>query len=98
MKIHGTYSFPFDDHDILSIHSVLYLPLYHAERAWSYAMELKEQDHNEKMEQGEDANSRLKFHLHGRLRKAAEWSQRLMNMCSLRGDVYVSISISIFKF
>jgi hypothetical protein len=49
-------------------------------------MQLKEDDNLEQAEYGEDANSRIKFHLHGRLRKAAEWSQRLATLCSTKAD------------
>ncbi|TMW69576.1 hypothetical protein Poli38472_001732 [Pythium oligandrum] len=75
---------------------LLYLPLYNAERAWSYAMQLKEDDNTEKMELGDDANSRIKFHLTGRLRKAAEWSQRLVEICAARADARTSLEAEAY--
>ncbi|GLE04321.1 hypothetical protein PINS_up013236 [Pythium insidiosum] len=75
---------------------LLYLPLYSAERAWSYAMQLKEDDNAEKLEHGEDANSRIKFHLAGRLRKAAEWSQRLAEICAVKADARTSLEAEAY--
>ncbi|CEG38668.1 signal recognition particle 68 kda protein [Plasmopara halstedii] len=75
---------------------LLYLPLYNAERAWGYAMQLKEDDNLDKSENGEDANSRIKFHLNGRLRKAAEWSQRLAEICAVRADVRTSLEAEAY--
>lgn len=69
--------------------SHLYLLLYNAERAWGYAMQLKEDDNLDKAENGDDANTRIKFHLTGRLRKASEWSQRLVAVCAAKADAYV---------
>lgn len=48
-------------------------------------------DNLEKTENGDEANSRIKFHLNGRLRKAADWSQRLAEICAVRADAYVAI-------
>lgn len=70
----------------------LYIPLYNAERAWSYAMQLKEDDNLDKAENGDEANSRIKFHLNGRLRKAADWSQRLADICAERADACVCLA------
>lgn len=67
-------------------YSHLYLPLYNAERAWSYAMQLKEDDNLEKAENGDEANTRIKFHLTARLRKAADWSERLVTICTAKAD------------
>ncbi|RLN72884.1 hypothetical protein BBJ28_00020683 [Nothophytophthora sp. Chile5] len=74
----------------------LYLPLYNAERAWSYAMQLKEDDNLEKSENGEDANSRIKFHLNGRLRKAADWSQRLVAICAAKADARTGLEAEAY--
>lgn len=58
------------------------LLLMNAERAWSYAMQIRQEEQQEKEELGEDeTNSRLKFHLVGRLTKAAKWSQDLVRLC-----------------
>ncbi|TDH70331.1 hypothetical protein CCR75_003995 [Bremia lactucae] len=75
---------------------LLYIPLYNAERAWSYAMQLKEDDNLDRSEHGENANSRIKFHLNGRLRKAVEWSQRLATICAARADIRTSLEAEAF--
>ncbi|KAI9917726.1 hypothetical protein PsorP6_012356 [Peronosclerospora sorghi] len=75
---------------------LLYLPLYNAERAWGYAMQLKEDDNLEKSENGEDANSRIKFHFNGRLRKAAYWSQQLAAICAVRADARTSLEAEAY--
>ncbi|KAG2522513.1 hypothetical protein BBO99_00004828 [Phytophthora kernoviae] len=75
---------------------LLYLPLYNAERAWGYAMQLKEDDNLDKSENGDDANSRIKFHLNGRLRKAADWSQRLAEICAVRADARTSLEAEAY--
>lgn len=75
---------------------LLYLALYNAERAWGYAMQLKEDDNLDKSENGDDANSRIKFHLNGRLRKAAEWSQRLAEICAVRADARTSLEAEAY--
>uniref|UniRef100_K3XAM4 Signal recognition particle subunit SRP68 n=1 Tax=Globisporangium ultimum (strain ATCC 200006 / CBS 805.95 / DAOM BR144) TaxID=431595 RepID=K3XAM4_GLOUD len=74
----------------------LYLPLYNAERAWSYAMQLKEDDNLDKAEHGEDANTRIKFHLTGRLRKASDWSQRLATICAAKADARTSLEAEAY--
>lgn len=63
--------------------SHLHIPLFNAERAWSYAMQLKQDD------QLED-NPRLRFHLVKRLRKAAEWAANLKQLCRERCDECVA--------
>ncbi|KAL3672613.1 hypothetical protein V7S43_001908 [Phytophthora oleae] len=63
---------------------MLYLRLYNAERVCGYAMQLKEDDNLDKPENGEDANSHIKFRLIGRFRKATEWSKRLVEICAAR--------------
>ena len=54
----------------------LMLPLYMAERAWSYAMALKRENTS--------AEPRPRFHLQHRLNKAAKWSAELKALCSTR--------------
>lgn len=54
----------------------LLLPLYAAERAWSYAMALKR----------ETNDPRPRFHLLHRLKKAAKWSAELKALCATRAD------------
>ncbi|CAI5706628.1 unnamed protein product [Peronospora effusa] len=75
---------------------LLYLPLYNAERAWGYAMQLKEDDNLDKSENREDGNSRIKFHLNGRLRKAADWSQKLAEICAVRADARTSLEAEAY--
>ncbi|TYZ62172.1 hypothetical protein PybrP1_009643 [[Pythium] brassicae (nom. inval.)] len=74
----------------------LYLLLYNAERAWGYAMQLKEDDNLDKAENGDDANTRIKFHLTGRLRKASEWSQRLVAVCAAKADARTSVEAEAY--
>nr|CCA20089.1 signal recognition particle putative [Albugo laibachii Nc14] len=75
----------------------LYIALYNTERAWGYAMQLKEDDTLEKTKYGENASSRIKFHLTGRLRKAAEWSQRLESVCAVKADARTSLEAEAYK-
>ncbi|KAL0583355.1 hypothetical protein ABG067_006735 [Albugo candida] len=75
----------------------LYIALYNTERAWGYAMQLKEDDTLEKAKYGDDASSRIKFHLTGRLRKAAEWSQRLESVCAVKADARTSLEAEAYK-
>jgi tetratricopeptide (TPR) repeat protein len=56
----------------------LMLPLYAAERAWSYAMALKRENTAQE--------PRPRFHLLHRLKKAAKWSAALSALCATRGD------------
>ena len=53
----------------------LYLPLVSAERAWSFAMQLKQESNTE---------VRKKYHLHARLRKAVKFAEELetLSQCS----------------
>jgi signal recognition particle subunit SRP68 len=52
---------------------LLLLPLFQAERAWSYAMQLKQESNSE---------PRKKFHLVNRLRKAIAHSNEMEKFCS----------------
>ena len=56
----------------------LMMPLYCAERAWSYAMAIKREN--------TASEPRPRFHLLHRLNKAAKWSAALSSLCALRGD------------
>jgi hypothetical protein len=51
----------------------LQLVLFQAERAWSYAMQIKEE--------ADDEAGRSKFHLLRRLTKATKWSNLLCEQC-----------------
>ncbi|OQR90134.1 signal recognition particle [Thraustotheca clavata] len=74
----------------------LMLPLYHSERAWSYAMQLREDERNDKEENGDEASSRIKFHLLGRLKKAVVWSDKLATLCTQRGDARTSLEAEAY--
>ncbi|KDO27010.1 hypothetical protein SPRG_07722 [Saprolegnia parasitica CBS 223.65] len=74
----------------------LMLPLYHSERAWSYAMQLREDERNDKEENGDEASSRIKFHLMGRLKKAVAWSDKLVALCSERADARTSLEAEAY--
>uniref|UniRef100_A0A8D3C8E9 Signal recognition particle subunit SRP68 n=1 Tax=Scophthalmus maximus TaxID=52904 RepID=A0A8D3C8E9_SCOMX len=58
--------------EMLSDHRYLLLVLMEAERAWSYAMQLKQEANTE---------PRKRFHLLARLRKAAKHSEKLEKLC-----------------
>jgi signal recognition particle subunit SRP68 len=58
-----------------------FLALVSAERAWAYAMQLKQES-----EGGSNDNTRLKFHFLQRLRKAVFWSGQLKRLAAARGD------------
>lgn len=57
----------------------LHIPLYLAERAWAYGMDLKS------IESGPDL-ARKRLHLINRMKKAAKWADLLVSLCSLKGD------------
>ena len=52
----------------------LYIPLMMAERAWSYAMQLRQEANTE---------PRKKFHLISRLRKATTYALQLEKLCEV---------------
>eukprot|EP01087_Luapelamoeba_hula_P011909 TRINITY_DN3301_c0_g1_i2.p1 TRINITY_DN3301_c0_g1~~TRINITY_DN3301_c0_g1_i2.p1 ORF type:complete len:645 (-),score=135.76 TRINITY_DN3301_c0_g1_i2:287-2221(-) len=54
----------------------LLIPLYSAERAWSYAMEKKE----------DAENPRAKFGMGARLKKAQHWAAELLSLCNHIAD------------
>jgi len=56
----------------------LMLPLFCAERAWSFAMQIKRENTQQE--------PRPHFHLLSRLAKAAQWSAKLAALCAKRGD------------
>lgn len=64
---------PFEVKDVKDANSLFY-PLLNAERCWAYANELKE-------ELNETRNTRIRFHLIGRIKKASMWSKQLMELC-----------------
>lgn len=50
----------------------LHLPLFCAERAWGYAMQLKDEANTE---------HRKKFHMNARLKKAVQYTEELLKLC-----------------
>ena len=66
------------------------LALVNAERAWAYAMQLKQDAENVD-------NPRLKFHSLQRLRKAVYWSKKLAELAAVRGDERTSLECEAYK-
>ena len=66
-----------------------HIALVNAERAWAYAMQLKQD--SESVD-----NPRLRFHSLQRLRKAAFWSKKLAELASLRGDERTSLECDAY--
>lgn len=56
----------------------LYIPLMLAERAWSYAMQLRQESNTEQ---------RKKFHLVNKLRKACTYALQMQELCSVSARV-----------
>lgn len=67
----------------------LMLPLYMAERAWSYAMAIKRENTSQE--------SRPRFHLLARLNKAAKWSATLAALCASRGDQRTALEAEAYS-
>ena len=76
----------------------LLIPLFQAERAWAYAMQLKQESNND---------ARKKFHLVNRLRKAVKFANELEKLsqsakCDARTKLeaqgYSSLMIGQFNF
>ena len=66
------------------------IPLMMAERAWSYAMELKQDNEN-------DEFPRKYFHMKRRLTKAARWSSTLKNLCAVVGDARTALEAEAYE-
>jgi signal recognition particle subunit SRP68 len=67
----------------------LTMPLYAAERAWSYAMAIKRENTADE--------SRPRFHLLSRLNKAAKWSEALYSLCAVRGDERTALEAEAYS-
>ena len=66
----------------------LLIPLFQAERAWAYAMQLKQEANSE---------PRKKFHLLARLRKAVKSAQELERLSALdRCDARTKLEVTFF--
>eukprot|EP00959_Pyramimonas_sp_CCMP1952_P264669 5533887-Pyramimonas_sp.AAC.2 len=59
-----------------------------AERAWSYAMELKKEV---------AADPRKRMHLLKRLRKAARWAAELAALCAARADTRTALEAEAYS-
>eukprot|EP00249_Psilotum_nudum_P017730 c26463_g1_i1 orf=110-1942(+) len=70
--------------DVRFLHLVLYL----AERAWSYAMEIKQSTPG--------AISCRRFHLMGRLSKAVKWADFLSRLCAEKADPRTSLEAAAY--
>lgn len=60
----------------------IHIPLISAERAWAYAMQLRQEANTE---------PRKKFHLVGKLKRASFYSLQLQELCNV-GIVYIIIN------
>lgn len=67
----------------------LMLPLYNAERAWSYAMAIKRENTAQE--------PRPRFHLLQRLNKAAKWGAALQALCAVRGDKRTALEAEAYS-
>jgi signal recognition particle subunit SRP68 len=63
----------------------VYMPLICAERAWSYAMQLKSDLNQE--------STRKRVHLINRLKKAAAWSTELVRVCAAKADAHTQLEV-----
>lgn len=80
---------PKNGHNYLLFFRYLLLVLMEAERAWSYAMQLKQEANTE---------PRKRFHLLARLRKAAKHSEKLEKLCeSPRVDAKTKLEAQVHK-
>jgi signal recognition particle subunit SRP68 len=68
----------------------LFIPLIHAERSWSYAMQLREQQ-----EQDPD-QSRFKFHMLRKLKNAKQWSRDFASLCVELADDRTALEAKVF--
>eukprot|EP00501_MAST-03F_sp_TOSAG23-6_P002215 GSMAST32.ASY1.ANO1.2315.1 assembled CDS len=75
--------------DIVTDKRHLLIPLMNAERAWSYAMELKQ----ELIDKDEP---RKRFHMLRRLRKAVWWANQLKDICTKRTDDRTSLEAAAY--
>ncbi|MCO5580616.1 hypothetical protein L7F22_034486 [Adiantum nelumboides] len=66
----------------------LHILLYSAERAWSYAMAIKQTANG--------PNSRQRFHLVGRLSKAVKWADSFSHACAEKADTKTSLEATAY--
>jgi signal recognition particle subunit SRP68 len=80
---------------------VLQLPLYNAERAWAYAMSLKQELANNK-----SADPRIRMHIKRRFSRALKWAKLLKQICqkhteektALEAEAYAEYIEGVFNF
>ena len=68
----------------------LHIVLYLAERAWSYAMELKQATGN--------SSSRKRIHLIRRLSKAARWGNLFSQLCTSKADPRTALEAEVSSY
>lgn len=68
----------------------LHILLYLAERAWSYAMEIKQAP--------QGASARAHMHLIRRLSKAAQWGDLFSRLCSEKADPRTALEAAVFMW
>lgn len=77
-------------HWVSPFYRYLHIVLYLAERAWSYATELKQASGN--------ASSRRRTHLIRRLAKAARWADLFSQLCTSKADPRTALEAAVSDF
>eukprot|EP00744_Colponema_vietnamica_P005321 GILI01007802.1.p1 GENE.GILI01007802.1~~GILI01007802.1.p1 ORF type:complete len:613 (+),score=188.26 GILI01007802.1:74-1840(+) len=77
--------------DIVADVRYLEMVLVNAERAWGYAMQLKDDNTN-----ASEPNTRAKFHIIRRLKKASSWASLLESLCAERADAHTSLEAQAY--
>ncbi|GLC39232.1 hypothetical protein PLESTM_000866500 [Pleodorina starrii] len=84
-----------DVHHITDVRH-LYVPLFNAERAWAYAMELKKEAEARGGGAGGGVDPRKRHHLVGRLAKAVLWASELARFAAARSDTRGSLEAEAY--
>jgi len=70
---------------------ILEIPLYNAERAWAYAMSLKQE-----LSTNKNADPRIRIHIRGRFLRALKWAKLLKAICKKHTEeVFIKLSSNI---
>ena len=73
---------------------ILQIPLYNAERAWAYAMSLKQD-----LSTNRNADPRIRMHVRSRFLRALKWAQLLKAICKKHTEeVFIISTPCIFTF
>jgi len=80
---------------------VLEIPLYNAERAWAYAMSLKQE-----LSTNKNTDPRIRMHIRGRFLRALKWAKLLKSICkkhteektALEADAYSEYIEGAYRF